>query len=313
MFDRAFTIYARNAIPFSSLLVVVIVPFWVLQYIGSRDLIAAYIAAISHMAKAGPKAAASDFNALAAHSTGFGPLIALGYLFGLVALPLASAAVVVGVSQVYLNLPVRFAECYRAALRRLPHVLILIVMWLFAMIGAAIALTLVISIAAFAIAVATGLLAHARTFFAILGVVVGVAAVCAIVAAMTMLYLAFAFSFVSTVLEKTDPVRAFSSAFARIFSKHQFWRSAAVGIALVGIGLGVDIVFLGVGAYASYATKSPLAYFIVSGLAGLMFSAFGYIAVSVYYYDVRVRREGLDLQLLADQIAGVETTARRLI
>ena len=51
-----------------------------------------------------------------------------------------------------------------------------------------------------------------------------------------------------------------------------------------------------------WLTKSAFLYIAVAQLANVFFIAFAFCVVALYYYDIRIRREGFDLQLLAEQL-----------
>ncbi|MDQ2818344.1 MAG: hypothetical protein M3T49_09095 [Candidatus Eremiobacteraeota bacterium] len=300
LFDRAFTVYAKNVIPFSSLLIVVIAPVFAINYFGSKDFFSAYVSVMAHTIQAGPKGPPPDITALAAHMPKLTPLLGAAYFLTFLALPLANAAVVVGVSRAYLGQPIRFADCYITALRRFLHVLMLAVMWIVALVATSLGLAIVFALVIFA---GTQLFAHAKVAASI-GAVLGMLGLfVAFIAAAIVVGMAAAFSIVSTVIERTDPVHAFGLGVARALGGGQFWRTTVVGLSLFGMLIAMDFVVVAVGGLGYFATRSFLYYFAVAALGSLFFNAFGYIAVAVYYYDIRVRREGLDLQLLADQIA----------
>lgn len=70
-----------------------------------------------------------------------------------------------------------------------------------------------------------------------------------------------------------------------------------VGIleAIIGGIIGVALFFV-----------SPVAAGVVAGLIGILFQPFQFGAITLLYYDLRVRREGFDLEHLAGQIGGIQ-------
>ncbi len=306
IFDRALSIYVKNIVVFSALLIVVVLPFWFIQYLASRDMFQIYLNVLTEIIRAGPGAAPPNLDKLARQLPNFQPLLGIGYLFALIALPLANAAVVIAVSRAYLGRPIRFVDCYRTALNRALHVILLVFLWLVAFILALTALLVILFVLGIIFVPIVHIL---KTLGTLVAAIFGLAALIALLVMSAILYMAVAFSFVATVLERTDPVHALFSSFTRIFGAKQFWRSVAVSFSLFAVVLGVDLVALGVGGLLFFATKSAVAYFIVSGIAEIFFYAFLFAVVSVYYYDIRIRREGLDLRLLADQVAGSSEAA----
>jgi hypothetical protein len=57
------------------------------------------------------------------------------------------------------------------------------------------------------------------------------------------------------------------------------------------------------GGLAFWYTKAPFAYVAILQLSNVFFIAFAFVLVALYYYDIRIRREGFDLQLLAEQLS----------
>ena len=124
-----------------------------------------------------------------------------------------------------------------------------------------------------------------------------------------MMYLTAAMSFIAVVIEQVDPVKAFGNAFTRMFSSGQFWRGFALALALAGIEIGASLVTVGGGMLAAFLLKSPAIYLVAAGLTSLFFTPFAIVAAAVFYYDVRIRREGYDLQMLADRFLAAAPAA----
>jgi len=297
LFDRAFSIYIRNVLTFAALLFVVIVPIALVQYFMTRDLLDAYMglidAAIKH------SSTPPDLSKLEASSAAIGPWTGVYYLLLFVALPLANAAVVSGVSRAYLGLPVRFRACYQDAINRWGPVLVLTLLWGVALFG----LIFVLFFFILFIALAIGLLATLKTFGIIVGAIMGIVFAFALVGVLTAGYMAFAASFIACVLEKVDPVRSFGLGFSRIFGGGLFWRSIFVAFSILVIGMVFTIAISLVAGLTFYLTKSPFFYIAIAQLANVFFIAFAFVLVALYYYDIRIRREGFDLQLLAEQLS----------
>jgi hypothetical protein len=297
LLDRAFTLYFRNVIPFSALLGVVLVPSIITSYFQTKDILGFYIATIQHQIAA-PNST-PDLSKL----TSLVPsdaLVALQFLLAIFAVPIAYAAVVVGVSRAYVGLPITFVDCYRQALRRWLAIIILIIIWIIlAIVG--------VFVLAFGMGliVAVGAAAGAALNSKVMGVFAALVILASMIGLMCigiMLYLTSAISFVGVVLEKTDPVRAVGAAFSRIFGGRQFWRGFVLALALTGIYLGAFAVLGGGGMVTAFLLKAPALYVVGLGLMQLFFVPFAVVAAAVYYYDLRIRREGYDLQMLADQL-----------
>jgi len=164
------------------------------------------------------------------------------------------------------------------------------------------------------VAVTIGLLSALKTFGIIVGATIGIAFALTAVVLMIVLYTAFAASFIACVLENVDPIRAFTLGFTRIFGGGFMWRSVGVAVSIMFLWIGFALIIYVVGGLAFWFTKSPFAYIGITQISSVFFIAFAFVLIALYYYDIRIRREGFDLQLLAEQLAasaepGVATKA----
>jgi hypothetical protein len=283
-----------------ALVAVVLVPQLVLYYMGFKDVFSAMndLMGAAQSSAPPPQSAEESSRILAAYANG-APYFVTLILFALVVVPLSNAAVVSGVSRAYLGMPVRFVDCYRDALARWPTLLGLMLLWFLAgCLAAGMAMIGFFLIGAGLVAM-TKLLGIAG---GILAALIGIAVGLGVLVLVLELYLAAAFSFVSAVLEGLNAGAAFTSGFARVFGEGQFWRSVAIAGAIFGIILGFEIVGAFLGMAITALTRSFALNFAVSGLIGGFTYPFLFAVVAVSYYDVRIRREGYDLQMLAAQL-----------
>lgn len=303
LLDRAFSLFFKNIIPLLSLLAVVIIPMAVLQYFMVKDLLGLEMnlitQAISHPTKTPDP---SELNALNAAALRSQPLLALNYVFLLILLPLSNAAVVVGISHAYLGQQIRFKDCYAVALRRWFALLLLIFMWILTAAGVFLTGFFILLFVFAALAFVGAALKGLGAAIVIIAVII---AMCAFIGILIMGYMTFASSLVALMLEGVDPIRAFVLGFDRIFGGGLFWRSALMSLAISLLSIGFALVAAGIGALLAYLTKSPFLYVAIGGFANLVFLALAFVIVALYYYDVRIRREGFDLQVLTDQLARV--------
>jgi hypothetical protein len=105
------------------------------------------------------------------------------------------------------------------------------------------------------------------------------------------------------VLERLPPAFAFRSGFQRVFGEGQFWRSLGIAAALFGIFIGFEIVGAAIGFLVGQSHEFGLLS-VVNGVFEAFLYPFIFAVVAVCYYDVRIRREGFDLQMLAAQLGG---------
>ncbi len=299
IFDRAFTIYFRHVLTFASLLLVVIVPLSFVYYFMAHGLLQAYVDLVSDAFKhpSTPPDPSIIQNAI---TPSYFAWAGLYYAIAFFGIPLANAAVVSGVSRAYLGLPVRFSECYADARKRWGYVLILSILWFIAVVAVAFAAGFLIVVV---VAVSVGIGAVLKVLGIVLGAIFGIAFSIAFTGLIIMSYMAFASSFIACVLEQADPVKSFGLGITRVFGGGQFWRSLLLAFAIGALGIGFVLVAYLIGGLAFWLTKSIFLFLAVFQLTNVFFIGFAFVTVALYYYDVRIRREGFDLQLLAAQLA----------
>lgn len=305
LLDRAFSISLKNILPLSAIVFVFVVPQSIVSYFAMNGPMSAIVDQLSKVSTAtGPGAPPPDpmplFNAYANAA----PYFSLILLFGLLIAPISNAAVVLGISRAYLHMPVRFGDCYRDALTRWGWLVLLGLLWAATAIGA----MFVVMVPFFIMTTLVSALAMGLGVFGgVLAVIIGIATFFAVIALLLLIYLAAAFSFVAAVLEKLPPGFAFRSGFQRVFGEGQLWRSLGIAAALFGILIGFEIIVLVVGALLGVFHNLALIT-IVNGIIQALLYPFLFAVVAVCYYDVRIRREGFDLQMLAGQLGGPQGT-----
>jgi hypothetical protein len=101
------------------------------------------------------------------------------------------------------------------------------------------------------------------------------------------------------VLEGASFWDAFASGLRRVFVGVGLRRSLLVGLAYFAIFLGIGIVnAVGQGVLFGFVHSDVLGA-IFSVIASVIAGAFSTVFLVLFYYDLRVREEGLDLQLSA--------------
>jgi hypothetical protein len=300
--DRAFTVYFKNILVLTAALIVVLIPMLVLNYLAQHDLLGLDLKMFDAAMK-NPNAPPPppDINQLMSFYTS--PYLGLTIMLAIFALPFANSAIIAGISRSYLGQPVRFVDCYRDALARWQHVLILAVLWIVALfVGVIVAyIALIIIVLVFALAGAA-LIPNAPAAGIIIALLF-IPALLWLMIASLQVYLAWALSFAAVTLERVDPVKAFASGFSRVFSRGTYWRSAGVSAAMLGIVLVFEIIVGGAMAALFYWLKlpidsAPLAFSGFSGIASAVITPLSFAIVAMYYYDIRIRREGFDLDHL---------------
>ena len=300
MLDRAFSICFKHLVPFLAIVSIVVLPQLVSYYLGFKDVLSTMSDAIDAAQKsAGGVAPPVDpTRILQAYANG-APYLAGFVLIALFIVPLSNAAIVSGVSRAYLGLPVRFAACYADALLRWLPLVGLTLLWFAVTLLAAVTSFIFFFLLASALAAMGALLGSTGVAIAI---VIGIALGVGVLLLVFDLYLAAAYSFVGAVLEGLGPGAAFVSGFTRVFGEGQFWRSLGIAASLFGIIIGLELIGGLIGGLTQVVTHSYAIEFAVSGIVGAFTYPFLFAVVAVSYYDVRIRREGFDLQILAAQL-----------
>jgi len=298
MLDRAFSICFKNLLPFMAIVSIAFIPQILSYYFGMKDVFGAYSDMIGSITTGADPSTLTPDKILQAESAG-SPFLFLAMLIALFVIPLSNAAVVSGVSRAYLGMPVRFADCYADAWQRWGQLILLTLVWFAAIFVAMMAFVIAFFIVGAALGVILSLLG---TVGIVVGVILGIAVGLAALLFVFQLYLAAAYSFVAAVLERMQFLTAFGSGFQRVFAEGQFWRSLGISASIFGVIIGLELVGGIVGAIAIGLTKSFALEFVVSGLIGALCYPFLFATVAVSYYDVRIRREGFDLQMLAAQL-----------
>jgi|GEM_PF-3419813 len=301
MLDRAFTVYFKNILVLTAALIVVLVPMLVLNYLGQRDLLGFDLSMITDAMKNPNKPPPPpDINQLMGAYVTSLPYIGLSMLLAIFALPFANSAIIAGISRSYLGQRVRFIDCYRDALARWPHILLLAVLWIVAFIAAY--LTFVFIMLIFVLAGgAIGSHAPPAVAITVAILLIPLGIWCIILA--LQVYLAWALSFAAVTIEHADPVHAFGSGFSRVFGGGSYWRSAGVAAAIAGIVLVFELITAAaIGALFFWlkmpVESVPLAFSGFGGVVTAIITPVSFAIVAMYYYDVRIRREGFDLDHL---------------
>jgi hypothetical protein len=290
LLDRAFNLYFKNIVTLTALVAIILVPSLIVSYFQTRGILDVYFSIFQHPQQP------PDLGKLQS-LTSSDPYIGLQMLILFIGLPLTYGAVVTAVSRAYLGLPLHFAESYRYALRRWLSILLLWLLW------AIVAVCFVVVAVVFLVvgAAIAGVLAKMAGFLGVFFAMLIVIAMLAALALIIVFYLTSAMSFIAVVIEKTGPVDAFGRAFTRMFGAGQVWRGVVVALALGGIYYGATLVGAGGGMVLAFIFKIPALYIIAAGLTSLFFTPFALVLAAVFYYDIRIRREGYDLEMLASQ------------
>jgi hypothetical protein len=295
--DRAVTLFVQRFAVLMLILALVAIPVAIVQY-AAAPTTAGTIADLQRLLALPPGHQAEQraiLRGLAAGNRvgafGFG-LILLSAALG----ALSTTACMIGVAQAYAGGLPSVREVYREALRRWP-----------AQIGAgllfmalAFGLTFVLALAVFFVALAIGALAAiSRGAATIAGILIALGVGLTFCGATVLLYFAAQMTIVSIALEGAHPIRGIAQGLRRTLSPAVFWRSALVATIVFAVWLIGSLLLLGLAAGLSALTHVGALYPVIAVIGTVALNALVTTFIVLYAFDVRVRREGYDLELAA--------------
>jgi hypothetical protein len=302
LLDRAFTLYRRHFRLFVSLMVIPSI-FTMCFAIGSELLQAMARSKTSSLAAADPAT-------IAAYFIGGGILVLLIFVGYMVAYALTLGATTIAVSEIYAGRDATIRSAYgrmRGLVGR--------VMWLFVLVGVRLAglfLAGVVVILFLSAGAGAGIGGPAGAALAGLGTVLGMLAAmvgCALFA------LRYAVCVPALVLENATAGEAIRRSVA--LTKGGLGRAAV--LAVFATVLAYAAMFLLQGPFlfgvvmAGPGTPTAVAFSLAGAVAGSIGNAVTgpimIVALAVFYYDVRIRKEGLDLQMMVANLDGQPTAA----
>jgi hypothetical protein len=283
IFDRAVTLYVRNIVPLTIIALVVVLPLTIAQYFatGTDSTYQQLLDQIQHPGKTPPSTA----------------VMMPGWMFvyfalAIVLAPFATVALAAAAGMIYRGQAVEWRAAYAVALRHWGAVLMTIV--------CEIALLIMLMFSgAIVLGIAFGIAAVLVRFVAPLAVVLFIIAfvlALAFLLFIILFYLAFGFSFNAIGIEELTFNQAISRGFARIFNRTEIGRATVIALALVAVYIGLMIVSMAVSGIFMGVFHIAALNSIAEGIVTLISTAFLGLLIAVYYFDVRVRREGLDMQ-----------------
>ncbi len=289
LFDRAVTIYVRNAWLFLGigLVIALVNAALVFPFEMHGNAFLGHLGTIlAHPGSPQARRLSAQFSADAV------PMVITGFVQFLLLQPLLYQACAIGVAARYRGEPATLVGCLRSAFSRWPR-------------GVAMALLVTLATlvwyAGFVIVAVVAILAVVWAFHVlpILGIVTGVLAVIVALALLLVLpleLLAGAYALCTMTLEDGGVFAALGRGFARVFARDQWWRAILLTLAwgvlqsVISIG-GLGMIALVVASKVATLPLEILINVLVTTLGG----SFLPVLLSVYYFDLRIRRDGVDL------------------
>jgi hypothetical protein len=299
IFDRAVTLYLRNFVPFVAIVMVLVLPLSILQYVidrASQPQLAAMLWVFQHPGRVPPGHLPTIFDSRSAVTAIVASLVLTYALW-----PFALNAVAVGVARLYGDRPVEFRACYEVVLRRWVQIVALLGLEVLIFLGWYLAVLLVAVAVVFMTAFLGALFAGAAF---VIGVIIGLGAFIVMVPLLAPLLVAMTFAMYAAVIEERSTMESLSLGFSRIFNRAEFWRAMLFSVAAVAVIIGASSMFGIVGLLADFAHLPGVAA-IVEAIPRAAIEPFGVVLWAIYYFDVRIRHEGFDLEASLLRLSGV--------
>lgn len=285
IFDRAVTLYVRNFVAFTLMILTLLAPLAVVQYFALPDQAQSLSTAIGQIEHPEKKTQAPLSNG---EIGGLLAIVAIALIFA----PFVNNAVAVGVARVYNGAAPAYGACFATVLRRwaallgtaILNVLILFGVYIAMIVGLVLLMTVGILLVRPALALAVAVFIFAIVAFL------------AVLLLFLLLLIAYAFSMYSASLESAAPLRAIGLAYRRLFNRLEFKKALLMALSYIGLQIGVLTLSSTVGLVLLFAVHSYALELAVNAIVSAMATAFVTILLAVYYYDVRTRNEGLDLE-----------------
>jgi hypothetical protein len=290
IFDRAVTMYVRNFVVFTLTVLTLLVPLGVLEYFltaSSTSSLAQLMQQIAH-----PTSPMSSYSSTQIGA--FSLLILVAAIFS----PFTNNAVAVGVAAIYAGRTPTYRDGYARVLRRWGPLVGAMLLCVLIFIGAYLAIVLGVTIL---VLTGTALLAAAPALGIPLALV-GIVLLLAVVLFFLLLVLCCAFTLYATTIEEVSPADAFGESFRRIFNRRELGKATLISLAYLAIEFGAAFLGGAVGLLVLSAVHSTIAQLAVNTVINAAVTAFITILVAVYYYDVRTRSEGLDLEVELERL-----------
>jgi hypothetical protein len=287
IFDRAVTIYVKNFALFTLIVLALLVPLAIVNYFIVPDQSHAWeriLSQVQNPAKVPPRTPYQPWQ-----------FLAIFVVFGITLLiaPFISNAVAVGVAALYRGERPTFNACFAVTLRRWPAILGTVSIALGIGVGLYVATVLVATIF-----LVTGF-AFVRAFLPAAVVMFVIAALLGIafIVLLSVLIIVFAQALYSTVIEQLGPATAISTSFRRLFSRREFGKVCLIALAYIALQIGVSTLVATISLLVLFLTKSEIVQLAVVTPVNAAMTSFLTILLAVYYFDIRTRVEGLDLEV----------------
>ncbi len=287
--DATFTMYRRNFVLIASISAVVQIPYALLTWLLFEITgVATFVR--SPFASFGSQTTITQAQAQQLLNTYAGVLaVSVGLILVslFVIVPLGEAATTRAVSDRYLDRPSSLLAAYRAALGRLRSLIAMILILIAAYAGSIVVVFLFVGLLA---SVGGGPVAVLIAILALLG----------LIPALIFVYVRTVVAVPAIVLERASGWHGLQRSWQ--LTKGRFWptlgRLALLAI-IAGIISSVVAAIFELPGGALFPSNSFVFDQVASAIAAVFVGPITYIGVTLLYYDIRIRKEGFDIEMLA--------------
>jgi hypothetical protein len=290
LLDSAFTLYRRNVRLILSITAVVQLPLAVFSYIAYQ--LTGISSATTRLQQLSANGVVTPQELTSVTSTLFtllGVVIGIGLLQALVVQPIATAAMTRAVGDIYLDQPASLGSSYRAVGQRLGSV-----------VGVSM---LLFGFGILLFGVAFGIVAGAVYAFGSSGAAIVIIVLPVVVVLLIVMYTRWLFAAPIVMLERAGA----RAALRRSWQLVRGSTARVFGITLL-VGLITGILGAIVGALLNVLTQFGdesirlLLTQLASLIVAILIQPISFIVVVLLYYDVRIRKEAFDIEMLAATI-----------
>jgi hypothetical protein len=203
---------------------------------------------------------------------------------------LVNNAVAIGVARIYSGKSVGVRICYDAVLRRWEQLL--------ALLGIIVAIV-------FGLVLAVGLLIGLSYLTGGLALILVIPVFIVLGFSAPVIQASLTFAMYAVVIEEVDWSAAIASGFRRAFSAYwRIWGMLFCTSLIASIGGGAIGLIASLAIYYGQLAVGS----VISAIGQTLVIPFTVIVMAVIYYDIRIRREGLDIEASVEHLTAGETT-----
>jgi len=302
--DRAVTLCVKYFVPFALIQLAFSIPFGVVRYYATQNFATMMQTFTSAMQSQGagkpvdPYAMSVMLSRGGVADAGWTFAFVLGsFLF----LPLVVGALIDATSAAYLGTIPTFAESYRVGLSRWLNIIGINVLYAVSGGGLYVIAFIATLLVVFAVA---AIVAAAHWVGVALGVALGIVGLVVTLALIILVTMALQISYFACVVERANFAVAFIAGLRRIARGAGLKRALLVGFAYYLVLVAIGVVSFAGQLLFSGLLRSPIAGTAFVTLVSVATAAFTTAFMTIFYFDLRVREEGLDLQLAAEATLG---------